>query len=75
MSPSLMTSSGASLHAAALLPLPIALIPYYHMCRGGYYQSSLKLSLLAARRVDRDLAKDENMKVSQSADGVVEVER
>jgi len=51
------------MHAASLIPLPLMLIPYYLRCKGGYYMSSLKLSLLAARRVDRDLAKADSYKV------------
>jgi len=44
--------------ALFLAPLPFLNIPFYHFCKGGYFDCSLKLSLLAARRVDRDLREE-----------------
>lgn len=45
----------ATLVVPFLVPLPLSILPFYRHCQRGYYEASIRLSLLAARRIDEEL--------------------
>lgn len=54
-----MAVLGAGYLIPFLLPLPLILIGFYRHCQHGYEEASLKLSLLAARRIDDCLREED----------------
>lgn len=60
--------TGAANLVPVLVPLPIMLYPFHQHCENGYEEASLKLSLLAARRIDASLREDDAEAADTEAD-------